>query len=140
MLVWHRQVWWDRDRSPWVGEWERCLEPFWDESVRLAGAHPNVTKKWKAELEDAGLFEPLATIECRFVQALSAEDFVALVASFSWLAILPSDRRSEALSLVRDLVQDYQPMNLEYRTEVQHSRLRWTLLELRLLLPVCPKQ
>jgi SAM-dependent methyltransferase len=124
VLVWQRQPWWNRGELPWIAEFDRLLEPFWEASVALAGAHPNVTKQWKADLEQLGLFEPFCTSECAFVHQLSGEDFVALVASWSWIAILPIEQRQSALSLVRELIGSDSRLALQYRTEFQHAKLR----------------
>jgi ubiquinone/menaquinone biosynthesis C-methylase UbiE len=43
VLVWQRQQWWERKEPPWIAEFEQLLEPFWQASAALAGAHPNVT-------------------------------------------------------------------------------------------------
>jgi SAM-dependent methyltransferase len=123
VLAWQRQRWRDPAASPWIAEFERRLEPFWESSVRLAGAHPNVGKQWKAELDRVGLFGPFSTFEADFVYRVGLEDFVALVASWSWIAILPLEQREQALAAVRDLLGDDHELALEYRTEFQWTRV-----------------
>lgn len=124
VLVAHRNQWWNRDELPWIAEFDRIVEPFWEASVALAGAHPNVAKQWKADLERLKLFEPFSTSESDFVHELSGEDFVALVASWSWIAILPIKQRQRALSLVRELIGSDSWLALGYTTEFQHAKLR----------------
>lgn len=124
VLLGQRQQWWSEQELPWIADFDRLLEPFWEASVELAGAHPNITKQWRVELEQLGLFEPFTITEVDFVQRLSGEDFVALVASWAWIAILPAEQRRAVLSQVRDLVGSDSQLRLEYRTEIRRTRLR----------------
>jgi len=124
VLVWQRQRWRDRADLPWIAEFEHRLEPFWESSVRLAGAHPNVSKQWKAELDGVGLFEPFSIYVTEFVHRLSLHDFLALVASWSWIAILPRDEREQALTAIRDLLGREHELALDYRREFQYARVR----------------
>jgi hypothetical protein len=83
-----------------------------------------VTRRWKADLEQTGVFGPFSTTEREFVHELSGEDFVALVASWAWIAILPAEQQQAALSQVRGLVGTDTPLALSYRTEFQPAQLR----------------
>jgi SAM-dependent methyltransferase len=124
VLVWQRQRWRDPAASPWIAEFERRLEPFWESSATLAGPHPNVGKQWKAELDRIGLFGPFSTVEAEFVYRVGLEGFLALVASWSWVAILPPEQREQALATIRDLLGDEHELALDYRTEFQWARLQ----------------
>jgi SAM-dependent methyltransferase len=125
VLVLQRQQWWERDELPWIAEFDQLLEPFWEASAALAGTpHPNLTKRWKADLEQTGLFGPFSITEHEFVHELSGEDFVALVASWTWIAILPAEQQQAALCQVRELVGSDTHLALSYRTEFQTAQLR----------------
>lgn len=125
VLVLQRQQWWEHDEPPWIAEFDQLLEPFWEASAALAGTpHPNQTKRWKADLEQTGLFGPFSTTEHDFVHEFSGEDFVALVASWTWIAILPAEQRQAALSQVRGLVGSDTHLALSYRTGFQTAQLR----------------
>ena len=126
ILVWQRRRWWqDRDAHPWIAEFEQRLEPFWERSVNLAGReHPNETKQWQNELDRTELFGPFSTIGHDFVQRLSVEDFVAYVASWSWIAILSEEERRQALAAVADLLRDQPELALAYRTDFEYARVQ----------------
>ena len=125
VLVWQQRLWWrDREAHPWIPEFERRLQPFWEASEALAGReHPNETKQWRNDLDRTGLFGPFTTIEAGFVQQLSVEDFVAYVASWSWIVVLSEDERQRALSAVADLLRDESDLALSYRTDFQWAPL-----------------
>lgn len=126
VLVWQRRLWWQRrDALPWIPEFERRLEPFWETSARLAGReHPNETKQWQNDLDRTQLFGPFSTIEHEFVQRLSVGDFVAYIASWSWIAILPKAERQRALSAVADLLRGEPELALSYRTDFEWACAR----------------
>jgi SAM-dependent methyltransferase len=124
VLVSHRPQWWQRDDFSWVKEFDRILEPFWEMSRGLAGEHPNITKRWKIELDEVGLFEPFSTREVEVIHSVRGDDFLALIASWTWIAILPKEQRDVALSQVRELVGPHSQLTLTYRTEIQHARVR----------------
>ncbi len=128
VLVSQRRRWWDRAAVSWIAEFEDRLEPFWQSSVRLAGEHPNVTKRWRTDLDRLGLFGPFSILEEEFVHRLVVDDFLAFVASWSWIAILPRDERHQALAAVNDLLQNESELALPYCTEFQYARVRPTRL------------
>lgn len=127
VLVWQRREWWNRDVFPWIEEFEHRLEPFWEMSADLAGEHPNVSKRWHTELESLGLFDPFSVSEAKFVHRLSLDDFLAFVASWSWIAILPTKEQSRALAAIRDLLSHEQELALPYRTEFEYAPIRTTV-------------
>ena len=123
VLVWQRPNW-DRADLPWLDEFDRLMEPLFAASERLAGPHPNLDKRWKSELAALELFDRPSSFEVDFVHRLGREDFVALVSSWSWIAILPAEQRKSVLTSVRELVAGRGPLTLRYRTEIQWTRPR----------------
>ena len=128
VLVSQRRLWWDRDAVAWIAEFEHRLQPFWESSARLAGEHPNVSKRWQTDLGRVGRFDPFSTFEEEFVHRLSVDDFLAFVASWSWIAILPRAERHQALAAVSDLLRSERELALPYCTEFQYARVRSTPL------------
>jgi SAM-dependent methyltransferase len=126
VLVSQRRRWWDRDSVPWIAELEHRLQPFWESSAGLAGEHPNVAARWRTDLDRLGLFDPFSSFEEEFVHRLCVDDFLAFVASWSWLAILPPAERHQALAAVSDLFDSEQELALAYCTEFQYARVRST--------------
>jgi len=124
VLLWQHARWSEQAELPWVAAFDQLMEPFWETSVHLAGPHPNVTKDWKSRVAEQGMFEPFRSTEVEFVHEISGEDFVALIASWTWVAILPPKERDAALTGVRELVGDDRELALRYRTQIQWARAR----------------
>ena len=73
---------------------------------------------WKAALRDSSLFGPLSSTEADYVHRVGAEDFVALVGSWSWMANLDQPDRESVLGQVRGLAAAQPSLTLRYRTEI----------------------
>jgi SAM-dependent methyltransferase len=122
VLVWYRQLWWDAKAFPWIEEFDELLRPLWEASIQRAGPHPNVTKQWRDDLSRSTLFGPFSTLSVGFCDVLSTEQFVSLVASFSWVSMSPAAQRTAALEAVHDLVAPMGELTLPYRTDFDHAR------------------
>jgi hypothetical protein len=75
-------------------------------------------------LDATQLFEPLSSASFDYVQELDAAGFLALVASWSWIANLPEPTRAAVLTRVRELVEGPSELTLRYTTEVHWTRRR----------------
>ena len=117
-LVWNRARW-SEQQHPWTDVFDALVKPH----RRAAGEFPAGDGQWKPVLEDAGLFGPLSHAEADYHHRISADDFVGLVASWSWIANLPDQQRAGLLTRVRDLVGAHSPLMLRYRSEIYWTRL-----------------
>ena len=80
--------------------------------------------EWKAALESTRRFTPIEQAEADYEHQVSPDDFVALVASWSWIANLPERPRADVLAGVRDLLTDQSSLTLRYRTEIYSALVR----------------
>jgi hypothetical protein len=109
----------ERGGSPWLPELDALLAP----RRRAAGAFPAEGDKWRRALEGTQLFAPLSRAEFDHAHCVDTDGFVALVASWSWIANLPSPERAAVLTRVRELAGDQVELTLRYRTEIHWTRL-----------------
>jgi SAM-dependent methyltransferase len=117
-LLWNVPTWTEED-TPWLSAFRETL----DEHKRAAGAYPAGHGEWKGPLTESGLFEELQRAEAVHVQRLTIDDFVAQVASWSWIAGLPDAARARVLSDVRALLEGRHEIAVPYRTEIYWTRL-----------------
>jgi hypothetical protein len=104
---------------PWLAAFEALVKPHRQAAGRFA-AEPD---QWKPALRESRLFTPLSHAEVAHVHRISADDFVALVASWSWITNLPDQQRADVLAQVRALVANDPQVTLRYRTELYWTRL-----------------
>lgn len=113
-LLWNRAVWTERE-LPWLPAFRALVEPH----RRAAGPYPGAEP---ASLALPG-FGPPAREDAEHVHRIGAADFVALVASWSWIANLPDGTRTALLREVAELVGPHEPLALRYRTDALWARL-----------------
>jgi SAM-dependent methyltransferase len=118
-LLSNRAQWSERD-LPWHPAFEALSRPYRE----AAGPFPAGDDRWRPELEATGLFEPLISAEVDAVERTDPDGFVALVASWSWIANLPEHERAIFLRQVRELIGDQRELILRYRTEIHRIRRR----------------
>ncbi len=118
-------IWQARDPvRPWIERLNEIID-------RADDGHPRFrTGAWRAAFERSDRFEPLAEAEYATVQRGDRELFVDRVASISYVASLPDDRRTGVLDEVRALL-DSDPdtagrevIELPYRSHVYWTRAR----------------
>jgi SAM-dependent methyltransferase len=114
-LLWNRAEW---SGQPWHAGFVALSRRY----RQAAGDFP--AERWREALEATALFEPLNSTEAGHVHGTDPDGFVALVASWSWIANLPEDERTAFLARVRDLVADRPELALPYRTEIHWTRRR----------------
>jgi SAM-dependent methyltransferase len=117
-LLWNRARWSDQEHS-WLEAFDALVLPY----RRAAGRFPAEGDEWKAALQDMRRFAPLSSAEVDHDHRVTVEEFVCLVASWSWIADLPEGRRGAVLAQVRDLVGGHGALVLRYRTEIYWTRL-----------------
>jgi len=90
------------------------------------GGPPNLYSvgPWRAALESSPLYGPVRKREFRHVHRVSREEFLARVASWSVVAVLPGDRRSEVLAEVGEILdgRGLGTLDLRYRTDANRVR------------------
>jgi SAM-dependent methyltransferase len=108
------------ESNPWLAEFGRLIEP----AIRRAGPHPNERGSWSSELEAIGGLEPAQRAEIAHVHRLDRDRFVELISTWSFVANLPEDERTDLLGQIEALLGDQDSVELDYVTEVIWSRRR----------------
>ncbi len=92
-------IWQARDPArPWIERLNEIID-------RADDGHPRFrTGAWREAFEQSELFEPLESADYRTVQRGGIELFVDRVASISYVAAMPADRRAAVLEEVRGLL------------------------------------
>jgi SAM-dependent methyltransferase len=116
-LLWNRARWTEED-VPWLERFNALVKPYRE----AAGAFPAEGERWKAALRDTGLFGPLSSTEADHVHRVTAEAFVALVGSRSWIANLPVPERRAFLGEARALAAPHASLTVRYRTEIHWTQ------------------
>jgi SAM-dependent methyltransferase len=116
-LLWNRARRTETD-LPWLALFDALVKPH----RRAAGPSPAEGDLWRLVLDATGLFARLSCVEVDSVQRLSADGFVALVASWSWTANLPDYERVALLRHVRELAGGRPRLTRRYRTEIYWTR------------------
>lgn len=109
-LLFNRARW---DDLPWIEEFRAATMHHRD----AAGPWPSGTDQWQQALADSGRFATPRSSSFENLQEIEPDGFVAMVSSWSWIANLEDDTRSEVLADVRGVVGDA-PFTLRYETEV----------------------
>jgi SAM-dependent methyltransferase len=117
-LLWNRARWTEAD-LPWLPTFDALVKPY----RQAAGPFPAERERWTVPLQETRLFAPPSSAETDNLHRLSADDFVALVGSWTWIANLPDQERADVLAAVRDLLGDQPSVTLRYRTEIHSTHL-----------------
>jgi SAM-dependent methyltransferase len=117
VLLWNRAQW-SETELPWLSEFDALVRPY----RRAAGEFPAGNDGWRLAVDESNLFGAVSCLEADYVHRISAEGFVALVGSFSWIANLPDEKRGGVLRRVRALAGAQPEVTLRYRTQIY-----WTL-------------
>lgn len=117
-LLWNRAAWREQEH-PWLDSFDALVEPH----RQAAGGFPAGEDQWRVSLAQTGLFGPITRAEADHLHVISTNDFLALVASWSWIANLPDREQASVLNGVRELLTDYTELTLLYRTEIYSTRL-----------------
>jgi SAM-dependent methyltransferase len=93
-LIWQARA----PTRPWMGRLDEIID-------RVDDGHPRFrTGAWRVAFDEAALFEPLEHAQFDHIQRGSMETIVDRVASISYIAAMPPDRRAEVLQEVRGLL------------------------------------
>jgi len=118
-------IWQARDpRSPWVERLNVLID-------RIDDGHPRYrTGHWREAFDRTALFEPIETATYAFVQRGGIDTIVDRVASISYVAALPDERRLPYLGEVRELLETDEAtrgrdvIELPYTAHVFWARVR----------------
>lgn len=107
--------------EPWYPDFAVML----DRARAAQGGPPNLYSAgpWRAALESSPLYGPLRKREFRHVHRVGSDEFVARVASWSVVAILPDEPRSELLAEVGDMLdgRGLTALDLRYRADAYRT-------------------
>jgi len=116
-LLWNVPTW-TIESTPWLGAFREIVAGH----RRAAGGYPAGGGSWRGLLDQTSLFVPITHVQATHVQRLSGDDFVAQVASWSWIANLPDVERQAVLTSVRELVRAHREICVPYRTDLYWTR------------------
>ena len=118
-LLWNRPEW---EGEPWYPGFADVLE----RARAGQGDPPNrySAGEWRAALERSTTFGPVRKREFRHVHRVGSAEFLARVASWSVVAVLPDDERAEVLAEVGELLSRHRvtALELRYRTDAYRAR------------------
>lgn len=117
-LLWNTPTWTVAD-TPWLEDLRRILAHH----KRAAGGYPAGDGSWQEPLAGTGLFRPLTRARFTHVQNPQPRDFVAQVASWSWIANLDPDQRASVLREVESVLPDGE-LSIPYRLDFALTRRR----------------
>lgn len=118
-LLWNTPTW-TTETTPWLDDFRRIVAHHKD----AAGSYPAGAASWQAPFEHTGLFDALTHVQARHAQTLEPVDFLAQVASWSWIANLEPDQRQLVLDDVGTVVRDLDDIVISYRTDLYMARRR----------------
>jgi SAM-dependent methyltransferase len=118
-LLWNRPEW---EGEPWYPAFTEVLD-----RVRAGQGRPSnryAVGEWRATLERSVLFGPVRKREFRHVHRVTRAEFLARVASWSVVAVLPEDERAAVLAEVDAQLQGARitALELRYRTDAYRAR------------------
>jgi SAM-dependent methyltransferase len=117
-LLWHAPA--DDAGVPWG-------PPLWELLEGLRPEHPGFTDdQGRGAIDASGRFEPFRRDDVEHVQATDRAGLVANIASISYVAVLPDDRRRALLERVDALLREHgvEAVELPLRTSVWTARRR----------------
>jgi SAM-dependent methyltransferase len=118
-LLWNVPTW-TAEATPWLAAYLETV----DHHKRAAGAYPAGNGAWKGPFEETRLFEELQRTDSTHVQHFTVDEFVAQVASLSWIAGLPDLQRAAVLRDVRAILPARSEIDIPYRTDIYWTRRR----------------
>ena len=86
-LLWNTPTW-TTETTPSLDDFRRIVAHHKD----AAGSYPAGETSWQAPFAHTGLFDAPTHIQARHAQTLEPVDFLAQIASWSWIANLESDQ------------------------------------------------
>lgn len=116
-LLWNSATWSSND-TPWLEDFRSIVR----QHKQAAGGCPAGNGAWQEAFENTGHFDPLLHSQFSHTQTLQSADFLAQVASWSWIANLEDERRAEVLGDVEAVVKEHDELTIPYRTDLYLTR------------------
>lgn len=116
-LIWNTPTWTD-ETTHWLKDFRKIVAHH----KQAAGDYPAGEGRWREELMRTGLFVELQHAEFAHAQTLESPHFLALVASWSWIANLNERARQAALDDVASLIERERRVEIPYRTDLYLAR------------------
>ena len=116
-LLWNTPTWTD-ETTPWLKDFRQLVAHH----KQAAGGYPAGEGRWRDEIMHTGLFADLQYAEFHHTQTLELAHFLALVASWSWIANLDEHQRQAALDDVAALIEREHRVEIPYRTDLYLAR------------------
>lgn len=116
-MLWNTSTW-TIETTPWLRDFQRIVAHHKAE----AGEYPSGQGRWRDEFEHSHEFEDLEHIEFSHAQIMSPRNFLAQVASWSWIANLEETGRQAVLDDVASLIESQAEIAIPYRTDLYLTR------------------
>lgn len=120
-LLWNVPLW-TVENTPWLEAFRQVVAHH----RYAAGDYPAGDGSWRAPFERTALFKDLVYMHTTHVQKLATDDFLAQVASWSWIANLRGTHRQAVLDQVNAVVREHADLMIPYRTDLYLTRRRTT--------------
>lgn len=118
-LLWNTPTW-TAETTHWLEDFRQIVRSH----KQAAGDYPAGNERWRDEFARTELFTELKRVEFTHTQKLTPPDFLALVASWSWIANLDADERQATLDDVAELIEAVNQIEIPYRTDLYLARQR----------------
>lgn len=112
-MLWNSPTW-TIETAPWLRDFQRTVAHH----KTAAGDYPSSQGRWRDEFERSHEFEELVHTELSHTQIMSPRDFLAQVASWSWIANLEETGRQAVLDDVAALIEGQGEIVIPYRTDL----------------------
>lgn len=116
-LLWNVATW-SSETTPWLDDFRGLVAHH----RREAGDYPAANGTWREEFDRTQRFGGVVHFEFAQTQTLEPTDFVAQVASWSWIANLEAAHRRAVLDDVLTLVGDAGAVTIPHRTDLYLAR------------------
>lgn len=116
-MLWNTSTW-TIESTQWLRDFQRIVAHHKAE----AGEYPSGQGRWRDEFEHSHEFEDLEHAEFSHTQVMSPRDFLAQVASWSWIANLEETGRQAVLDEVASLIEAQGEIAIPYRTDLYLTR------------------
>lgn len=118
-LLWNTPSW-TAETTHWLEDFRQVVRSH----KQAAGDYPAGNGRWRDEFARTQLFTELEHVEFDHTQTLTPPDFLALVASWSWIANLDAGERQTTLDAVAELIEGIGQIEIPYRSDLYLARPR----------------
>ncbi len=116
-MLWNTSTW-TLESTQWLRDFQRIVAHHKAE----AGGYPSGQGRWREGFEHSDEFEELEHTEFSHTQIMIPRNFLAQVASWSWIANLEETGRQAVLDDVAALIEAQGEIAIPYRTDLYLTR------------------